>query len=165
MGNPAFTGIGLKMQLPHWKADMQDQAQTWSLGVYPVGNDPHQVYPDGPHRALNDPAIQHLVLLSAQKLSEAEYAGLCRQFGTNAPGNRTAFPHTTQRSNQFWIAIHRDVYGASGSVYKCQGLVQRISKERAERLKVTWLDAEKLAAQVWRVFDSIEVSTNATKTP
>jgi hypothetical protein len=142
-----YPEIGLRIQLPQWKAVINDQATRWFLSA-------HQVEEEDPV-----PANRYRVMVSVEKVPYEEYEKLYRIYGTNAPehwGN-SAHPRTDQRTNQFWIAIRRDVYGTNGFVYRCDGAIRRSPKLEPERLNAIGGTDEKVTAEMCRVIANIEV--------
>jgi hypothetical protein len=136
----------LKLQLPQWKAEIKDQPTRWTLVAYPVDDDP-------------DPGNRYRLLVSIEKASSEEYAQLSRTHGTNSPAHwgKSAHPQIDQRTNQFWIATRRDIYGTNGFVYRCDGAIRRFPKLEPERLKAIGGKDAQLATELSRVLATIEV--------
>jgi hypothetical protein len=148
-----YPKIGLKMQLPNWKTDIEDQGRMWSLLAYPLVENP-----------VTD--VQYRVVISAVKLPDEEFLRLYRKPGTNISTWATsAHLQTSQMTNTFWIYSRRDVCGSNGFTYGCIGKIKRIKDRKPEDLEGVGGNDEKIAVEVQRVLDSIEVlSTNsATK--
>jgi len=148
-----YPKIGLKMQFPNWKADIEDQERRWSLMAYPLVENP-----------ITD--VQYRIVISAVKLPEEEFFRLYRKPNTNISDWATsAHLQTSQMTNVFWIYSRRDVCDSNGFAYGCIGRIKRVKDRKPEDLERIGGNNEKLAAEVRRVLDSIEVlSTNsATK--
>jgi hypothetical protein len=67
------------------------------------------------------------------------------------------------RGHHTW---RRDVFGSNGFAYNCTGRIKRIHNPKPENIKRVGGDHEKIAAEVQRILDSIEVlSTNSASKP
>ena len=145
-----YPKMGLKIQVPDWKADIKDQNQIWSLFAYPLVENP-----------VSD--VQYRVAISAQKLTEEQYLRYYREPGSNSlDWINSEHLQTSQMTNDWWILSRRDVFGSNGFAYRFKGHIKRIPKPKdTERVGG---EDEKLAAQVRRILESIEVlSTNSVK--
>jgi hypothetical protein len=149
-----YPQIGLKIQLPNWKTDIEDQSRMSSLLAYPLVENPSA-------------DVQYRAVISVYKLTEEQYLRLYRKPGTNS-SNWAISQHlqTSQMTNAFWIYSRRDVWGSNGFAYNCSGRIKRIKDRKPEDLERVGGNDEKIAAEVRRVLDSIEVlSTNSATKP
>ncbi len=124
----------------------------WSLLAYPLVENPAA-------------DVQYRVLISASKYTEGQYLRLIRNYATNSTdwANQERL-QTSQMTNAFWIYSRRDVWCPGGFSYPCTGRIKRIQNLKPEELEKRGGTEEKLAAEVRRILDSIEVfSTNAAK--
>jgi hypothetical protein len=149
-----YPKIGLKIQIPNWKTDIEDQGRMWSLLAYPLVENP-----------VTD--VQYRVVISAVKLPEEEFLRLYGKPSTNISSWATsAHLLTSQMTNTFWIYTRRDVCGSNGFVYGCIGKIKRIKDRKPDDLERVGGIDEKIAVEVRRVLDSIEVlSTNSATKP
>jgi hypothetical protein len=149
-----YPEIGLRIRLPDWKADTQDDGRSWSLLAYPLVENP-----------VAD--VQYRVVISANKYTESQYLRLIRNYATNsADWSNQEHLQTSQMTNAFWIYIRRDIWCPGGFSYPCTGRIKRDAQLKPKDVNRLDADEEKLAAAVYRILDSIElVSTNATKAP
>jgi hypothetical protein len=145
---------GLKIRLPHWKADIEDQSRIWCLLAYPLVKNPAA-------------DVQYRVLISADKYTKDQYLRLFRNPDTKSTDWSLAeHLQTSQMTNAFWIYSRRDVWCSNGFSYTCTGRIKRIQNRKPEALESLGGSEEKLAAEVRRVLDSIEIlPTNSTNAP
>ena len=149
-----YPEIGLKIQLPHWKADIEDHSRMWSLLAYPLVENPAA-------------DVQYRVVISANKYTERQYVRLIRNYATNSSDwSEQEHLRTSQMTNAFGIHARRDVWCPGGFSYPCTARIKRIQNRKPEDLERYGGSEEKLAAEVRRVLDSIVViSTNSTNVP
>jgi hypothetical protein len=149
-----YPKIGLKMQLPNWKPDIEDQGRRWSLLAYPLVENP-----------VTD--VQYRVVISTVKLPEEEFLRLYGKPSTNISNWVTsAHLQTSQMTNAFWIYSRRDVFGSNGFAYFCEGRIKRDANMKPKNVHRLDGNEEKLAIEVRKVLDSIEVlSTNSATKP
>src|SRR4051812_46306904 len=149
-----YPEIGLKMRLPSWKADIEDQGRRWSLFAYPLVQNP-----------VAD--VQYRVMITANKYTESQYLRLVRNYATNSSDwSEQEHLQTSQTTNAFWIYIRRDVWCSGGFSYPCSGRIKRDPHLRPKDVNHLDEDETRLATEVRQILDSIEVlSTNATKAP
>ena len=150
----AFLKIGLKMQLPNWKTDIEDQGRQWSLLAYPLVENP-----------VTD--VQYRIVISAIKLPEEEHLRIYPKPGTNfTDWMNSQHLQTSQMTNAFWIYSRRDIFGSNGSAYFCSGRIKRDANLKPKDVHRLDGDEEKLAIEVRKILDSIEVlSTNSATKP
>ena len=146
----AYPKIGLKIQLPNWKADIEDQGRRWSLLAYPLVENP-----------VTD--VQYRIVISAIKLPEEERLRIYSKPGTNSTDwMNSQHLQTSQMTNAFWIYSRRDVFGSNGFAFFCEGSIKRDAKLKPKDIHRLDGDEEKLATEVRKILDSIEVlSTNS----
>jgi hypothetical protein len=149
-----YPEIGLKIRLPHWKADIEDHGRTWSLLAYPLVENP-----------VTD--VQYRVEITANKYTESQYLRLIRNYDTNSSDwSNSEHLHTSQMTNAFWIYARRDIWCPGGFSYPCTGRIKRIQNGKPEDFERFGGSEEKLAGEVRRVLDSIEVvRVNSTNAP
>jgi hypothetical protein len=149
-----YPEIGLRLRLPHWKADIEDNGRLWSLLAYPLVENP-----------VTD--VQYRVVISANKYTESQYLRLIRNYATNSSDwSNQEHLQTSQMTNAFWIYIRRDVWCPGGFSYPCIGRIKRDAHLKPKDVSHLDEDEKKLATEVRQILDSIEVlSTNATKAP
>ena len=149
-----YPHIGLKLRLPGWKSDVEDQSRMWSLLAYPLVENP-----------VTD--VQYRVVISANRYTESQYLRLIRNPGTNSSGcSNSEHLQTSQMTNAFWIYSRRDIWGTNGFSYSCIGRIKRDAHLKPKAVDHLDADEEKLATQVRQVLDSIEVvATNAVTNP
>jgi len=148
-----YPKIGLKIRLPNWKPEIEDQDRMWCLLAYPLVENPTA-------------DVQYRVMISANKYTESQYLRLIRNYATNS-SDWLGSEHlqTSQMTNAFWSYTRRDVYRAGGFSYPCTGRIKRIQVRKTEDLARFGGNEEQLAAEVRRILDSIEViSTNPAHT-
>jgi len=140
-----YPKIGLRMQLPHWKVDVDDQQMRWFLFAYPLVENP------------NDDA-QYRVVISVLKLPEKEHLRIYPKSGTNS-SNWINSQHlqTSQMTNAFWIYARKDVFGSNGFAYNCTAHIKRIPNPKPDAIQNIGGEEGKLAADLQRILDSIEV--------
>jgi hypothetical protein len=144
-----YPKIGLKMDLPPWKMDIDDQDRSWSLLAFPLVENPAS-------------DVQYQVLVSAIKLPEQQYLRFYRDPRHKlSDWANSEHLQTSQMTNDFWIYTRRDVVGSNGFAYNLTGRVKRLASAHADLAQRTGGSEEKLAAEVRRILNSIEVlSTN-----
>jgi hypothetical protein len=149
-----YPHIGLKLQLPHWKVDVEDQSRMWSLLGYPLVANPAA-------------DVQYRVTISVNKLTDEQYRRLFRKAGTNVSDwANSEHLQTSQMTNAFWIYSRRDICGTNGFAYTCTGRIKRIQNRKPEDLNIAGGNEQMLALEVRRILDSIEViSTNSVTKP
>lgn len=139
-----YAKIGLKIQLPHWRADIDDQEKMWSLMAYPLVENPAA-------------DTQYRVVISVFKLTEKQHLRLNPKPGTNSfDWMNSQHLQTGQMTNALWIFFRRDVFRSNGFAYKCVGRVKRVSDTKLSALQQAGGNEEKLAVDVQRILDSIE---------
>ena len=150
----AYPNIGLKIQLPNWKTDIEDRGRMWSLLAYPLVENP-----------VTD--VQYRVVISAIKLPEEEHLRIYPKSGTNSTGwMNSQYLQTSHMTNAFWIYARRDVFGSNGFAYFCEGRIKRDANLKPKDVRRLDGDEEKLAIEVRKILDSIEVlSTNSATKP
>jgi hypothetical protein len=150
----AYPTIGLKMQLPNWKADIDDQKQMWLLLGYPLVENP-----------VAD--VQYRVVISARRCTKEQHLRWYPESSTNS-SEWINLQHlqTSQLTNAFWIYSRRDVFGSNGFAYNCSGRIKRDVHLKPKDVNRLDDDENKLATEMRQILDSIEVlSTNSvTKT-
>src|ERR1035437_1562758 len=67
----SYPQIELRVQLPNWKADIEDQGRMWSFFAYPLVENP-----------VTD--VQYRVTISAYRYTEGQYLRLIRNYNTNS---------------------------------------------------------------------------------
>ena len=148
-----YPKIGLRIQLPNWKTDIEDQGRMWSLLAYPLVENP-----------VTD--VQYRVVISAIKLPEEEHLRIYPKPGTNTDGMNSQHLLTYQMTNAFWIYSRRDVFGSNGFAYFCSGRIKRDANLKPKDVYRLDGDEEKLAIEVRKILDSIEaLSTNSAMKP
>jgi len=149
-----YPEIGLRIRLPHWKADIEDHGRMWSLLAYPLVQNPAA-------------DVQYRVVISVNKYTESQYIRLIRNSATNSSDwPNQEHLQTSQMTNTLWIYTRRDVWCPGGFSYPCAGRIKRIQDRKPEDLESYGGSEEKLATEVRRVLDSIQViSTNSTHAP
>jgi hypothetical protein len=150
-----YPKIGLKIQIPKWKADIEDGSLLWSFLGYPLVENP-----------VAD--VQYRVVISAYKYTESQYLRVVRYYSTNNAPDWSNSEHlqTSQMTNEFWIYSRRHIYRTNAACYSCTGRIKRDAHMKPR--DVHRLDGEEaiLAAEVRRVLDSIVVlSTNSAMKP
>jgi hypothetical protein len=140
-----YPTIGLKMQIPHWKVDFDDQKRRWFLFAYPLVENP------------NDDA-QYRVVISVLKLPEKEHLRIYPKGGTNASDwINSQHLQTSQMTNAFWIYVRKDVFGSNGFAYYCSGRIKRIPNPEPDAIQKFGGEEGMLAEDVQRILDSVEV--------
>jgi hypothetical protein len=149
-----YLRIGLKIKLPNWKTDVEDQGRRWSLLAYPLVENP-----------VTD--VQYRVVISAIKLPEEEHLRIYPKLNTDSTGwINSQHLQTSQMTNAFWIYSRRDVFGSNGFAYFCEGSIKRDANLKPKDVRQLDGDEENLAIEVRRVLDSIEVlTTNSAAKP
>jgi len=149
-----YPQIGLRIRLPNWKADIEDGDRLWSLLAYPLVKNPAA-------------DVQYRVVISANKYSESQYLRLIRNYATNSSEwSDKEHLQTSQMTNTFWIYTRRDVWCPGGFSYPCTGRIKRDAHLKPKDVNRLDEDEQKLAAEVRRILDSIQViSTNSTHAP
>ena len=149
-----YPQIGLKIQLPNWKTDIEDQGRRWSLLTYPLVENP-----------VTD--VQYRVVISAIKLPEEEHLRIYPKPGTNSTDwMNSQHLQTGQMTNAFWIYSRRDVFGSNGFAYFCEGRIKRDANLKPKDVYRLDGDEEKLTIEVRKILDSVEVlSTNSATKP
>ena len=149
-----YPEIGLKLRHPHWKADIDDHSRLWSLFAYPLVENPAA-------------DVQYRVVITVHKYTQDQYLRLIRNYATNSTDwSDQEHLQTSQMTNAFWIYARRDIWCPGGFSYPCTGRIKRIQNQKPEDLERFGGSEEKLAAEVGRVLDSIEiVSSNSTNAP
>ncbi|MGA2240756.1 MAG: hypothetical protein ABSH11_01780 [Verrucomicrobiota bacterium] len=149
-----YPRIGLKIKLPNWKTDIEDQGRRWSLLAYPLVESP-----------ITD--VQYRIVISAIKLPEEEHLRIYPKPGTNSTDwMNSQHLQTSQMTNAFWIYSRRDVFGSNGFAYFCEGSIKRDANLKPKDVHQLDGDEEKLAIEVRKILDSIEVlSTNSATKP
>jgi hypothetical protein len=149
-----YPEIGLKIRLPHWKAEIEDHGRMWSLMAYPLVENPAA-------------DVQYRVVISANKYTESQYLRLISNYATNSSDwSNQEHLQTSQMTNAFWIYTRRDVWYPGGFSYPCTARIKRIQNRKPEDLERFGGSEEKLAAEIRRVLDSIEVvPANSTNAP
>ena len=148
-----YPQIGLKIQLPNWKTDIEDQGRRWSLLTYPLVENP-----------VTD--VQYRVVISAIKLPEEEHLRIYPKPGTNSTGwMNSQHLQTSQMTNAFWIYSRRDFFGSNGFAYFCEGRIKRDANLKPKDVHRLDGDEEKLTIEVRKILDSVEVlpTNSATK--
>jgi hypothetical protein len=150
----SYPKIGLKIQLPNWKADIDDQKQMWLLLGYPLVENP-----------VAD--VQYRVVISARRCTEEQSLRWYPKSSTNtSEWINLQHLQTSQMTNAFWIYSRRDVFGSNGFAYFCVGRIKRDANLKPKDVHRLDGDEEKLAIEVRKILDSIEVlSTNSTTKP
>ena len=146
----SYPQIGLKVRLPNWKADIEDQHRMWSLFAYPLVENPAT-------------DVQYRVVISAQRCTGEQYLRWYHKSGTNtSEWMNLQHMQTSQMTNAFWIYSRRDVFGSNGFAYFCVGRIKRNVNFKPEDVHHLEGDEEKLATEVRQILDSIETtSTNS----
>ena len=147
-----YPQIGLKLELPSWKVDVEDQGRRWSLLAYPLVENP-----------VTD--VQYRIVISVVKLPEKAHLRIYPK-GTNSE-NWMISQHlqTGQMTNEFWIYTRRDILG-NGFGYHCSGRIKRDAHLKPKDVNRLDEDEEKLATEVRQILDSIEIlSTNSVAKP
>jgi len=140
-----YPRIGLKIKLPNWKTDIEDQGRRWSLFAYPLVENP-----------VDD--VQYRVVISAIKLPEKEHLRIYPKPATNSPEwMNSQHLQTGQMTNAFWIYSRRDVFGSNGFAYFCEGRIKRDANLKPKDIHQLDGDEDKLAIEVRKILDSIEV--------
>ena len=149
----SYPQIGLKIQLPNWKADIDDQKRMWLLLGCPLVENP-----------VTD--VQYRVVISARKCTEEQHLRWYPKSSTNtSEWINLQHLQTSQMTNAFWIYSRRDVFGSNGFAYFCEGRIKRNANLKPEDVQRLEGDEEKLAMEMRQILDSIEViSTNSAKT-
>jgi hypothetical protein len=142
-----FPRIGLTMQLPLWKSEIEDQDRMWVLLAYPLADHP-----------VAD--VQYRVLVSVSKLTKQQQQ---RNRGTNSlDWINLEHLQTSEMTNALWIYARRDVVSSNGFAYICTGRVKRSPSVKSDAPQQMGEQEKVFAAGIRRILDSIEVvSTNA----
>jgi hypothetical protein len=150
----AYLRIGLKVKLPNWKTDIEDQGRRWSLFAYPLVENP-----------VTDE--QYRVVISAIKLPEKEHLRIYPKPGTNSTDWMISqHLQTSQMTNAFWIYSRRDVFGSNGFAYCCVGRIKRDAHMKPKDVHQLDREEERLAFEARKILDSIEtLSTNPATKP
>jgi hypothetical protein len=149
-----YPKIGLKIQLPNWKADIEDQSRMWSLFAYPLVEKPAA-------------DVQYRVVISAHKFTREQHRRFFPESGTNSTDwMNSQHMQTSQMTNAFWIYVRRDVFGSNGFAYNCSGRINRDAHLKPKDMNRLDEDEKKLATEVRQILNSIEVlSTNLVTKP
>ena len=149
-----YPEIGLKIRLPHWKAEIRDDRGLWSLVAFP-----HEMSPMESNRLR--------LMINVNKCTEDQYLRLTHYQATNsAVWSDQKHSQQSPEGNFGWIYIQRDIRCPGGFCYICAGNIKRIQNMKPEDLENCGGSDERLAAEVQRVLDSIEiVSSNSTNVP
>src|SRR6266567_3165518 len=111
----AYPKIGLKIDLPPWKLEIDDQDRRWTLLAFPLVENPAS-------------DVQYRVLVSAFKLTEQQYVRFYRTPGLKlSDWANSEHLQISQITNAFWIYTRRDVMGSNGFAYNFSGRVKRIA--------------------------------------
>ena len=150
----SYPQIGLKITLPNSKADIDDQKRMWSLFEYPLVENPST-------------DVQYKVVITARRCTEEQHLRWYPKSSTNASEwMNLQHLQTSQMTNAFWIYSRRDVFGSNGVAFVCVGRIKRNANMKPEPIQRLAVDEERLAVEVCRILDSIEVlSTNSTQKP
>src|SRR5436309_5612036 len=88
-----YPKIGLKIDLPPWNQDIDDQDRRWSLLAFPLVENPAS-------------DVQYRVTVSTFKLTEGQYMRLYRKPGAESSDWASAeHLEISQMTNAFWIYI------------------------------------------------------------
>ena len=140
-----YPEIGLRIQLPNWKVDIDDQKRRWFLFAYPLVENP------------NDDA-QYRVVISVLKLPENEHLKIYPKGGTNSSDwMNSQHLQTSQMTNAFWIYARKDIFGPNGFAYNCTAHIRRIPNTEPDAIKKIGGEEGKLAVDLQRILNSIEV--------
>ncbi len=151
-GWKSYPQIGLQLQLPDLKADIDDQNRMWSFWGYvanPVAD------------------VQYRVVISAHKCTTEQHLRWYPKSGTNAnEWMNLQHLQTSQMTNAFWIYSRRDVFGPNGFAYFCEGRIKRDAHFKPKDVNHLDAEEEKLAEEVRAILDSIKIlSTNSAANP
>lgn len=150
----AYPQIGLQLQLPDWKADIDDQTRMWLLLGYPLVENP-----------VTD--VQYRVVISARRCTTEQHLRWYPTSSTNAyEWINLQHLQTSQMTNSFWIYSRRDVFGSNGFAYFCEGQIKRDAHLKPKDVNHLDEDEKKLAVEVRQILDSVEIfSTNSVTKP
>lgn len=142
-----YPKIGLKIQLPQWKAEIDDQDKMWLLLAYPLVENPAA-------------DVQYRVKVSVYRLTAEQHRRLYPT-GDSSGWMNSQHLQTSEMTNAMWIYARQDVFGSNGFAYCCSGRVKRIPVLKSGVQPVGGPE-EKLATDLHQILDSIEVlSTNS----
>jgi hypothetical protein len=140
-----YPNIGLRMLLPRWKVDIDDQERRWSLFAYPIVENPAA-------------DVQYRVVVSIVKLTNEQHLRIYPKAGTNTfEWMNSQHMQTSCMTNDFWIYARKDVFGSNGFAYYCSGRIRRISNPKPETIQQVGGDEGKLIVDAQRILDSIQV--------
>jgi hypothetical protein len=139
-----YSKIGLKIRLPNWNLDVDDQNRRWFLFAYPLVETP------------NDDA-QYRVVISVLKLPETEYLRIYPKVSTKSSDwINSQHLNTSQMTNTFWIFFRKDILCTNGFAYNCTAHIKRIQNPEPDSIKKIGGDERILTADLLQIFDSIE---------
>lgn len=137
-----YTNINLKMQLPSWKMDIDDQTRRWNLLAYPLVENP-----------VAD--VQYRIVISIIKLPLDEHLRIYPKANSNlSDWMHSQHLSASQMTNDSWVYVRKDIFGTNGFAYYCSGRVKRIPESKSQM--VGGADNE-LAEHLEEIFNSIEI--------